>query len=70
VGKISSSHGKRSLKKNGVYLTVKSPTSEKAENLILLKELIEAGKLRVANAVRRFRLWVGNWVYNFEGRNR
>ena len=46
VGKISSSRGKSSLKKNGVYLTVKSPTSETSENLILLKELIEAGKLR------------------------
>jgi len=46
VGKISSSHGKSSLKKNGIYLSVKSPTSEKIENLILLKELIEAGKLR------------------------
>ena len=46
VGKISSSGGKSSLKKNGIYLTVKSPTSEKTEDLILLKELIEAGKLR------------------------
>lgn len=46
VGKISSSRGKSSLKKNGIYLTVKSPTSETSENLILLKELIEAGKLR------------------------
>jgi len=46
VGKISSSRGKSSLKKNGIYLTVKSPTSEKTEDLILLKELIEAGKLR------------------------
>ena len=46
VGKISSSRGKSSLKKDGTYLTVKSPTSEKTENLILLKELSEAGKLR------------------------
>jgi len=46
VGKISSSRGKSSLKKNGIFLTVKSPTSEKTENLILLKELIEAGKIR------------------------
>jgi NADPH:quinone reductase-like Zn-dependent oxidoreductase len=46
VGKISSSRGKSSLKKDGTYLTVKSPTSEKTENLILLKELCEAGKLR------------------------
>jgi NADPH:quinone reductase-like Zn-dependent oxidoreductase len=46
VGKISSAHSKSSLKKKGVYLTVKSPTSEKTENLLLLKELIEAGKIR------------------------
>ncbi|MCJ7536449.1 MAG: NAD(P)-dependent alcohol dehydrogenase [Anaerolineales bacterium] len=46
VGKISSSRGKSSLKKKGKYLTVKSPTSEKTENLIMLKELIEAGKIR------------------------
>jgi NADPH:quinone reductase-like Zn-dependent oxidoreductase len=46
VGKISRSHSKKSLKKKGTYLTVKSPTSEKTENLIYLKELIEAGKLK------------------------
>jgi len=46
VGKVSSSRSKRSLKKKGIYLTVKSPTSEKTEDLILLKELIEAGKIR------------------------
>jgi NADPH:quinone reductase-like Zn-dependent oxidoreductase len=45
VGKISSSHCKNSLNQNGVYLSVKSSTSEKAENLLFLKELIEAGKL-------------------------
>ncbi len=38
--------GKRLLKKDGRYLSVKSPTSEKAEELIFLKELIEAGELR------------------------
>jgi NADPH:quinone reductase-like Zn-dependent oxidoreductase len=46
VGKISSSSSKNSLKKKGMYLTVKSPTSEKTEYLILLKELIEAGKIK------------------------
>ena len=46
VGKISRSRSKKSLKKNGTYLTVKSPTSEKTENLIYLRELIEAGKIR------------------------
>ena len=48
VGKISASQGKKSLKASGTYLSVKSPTSEKTENLITLKELIEAGKLRAA----------------------
>jgi NADPH:quinone reductase-like Zn-dependent oxidoreductase len=46
VGKISPSRSKSSLKKEGVYLSVKSPTSEKTEYLILLKELIEAGKIK------------------------
>jgi len=46
IGKISPSGSKRSLKKNGIYLTVKSPTSETTENLLLLKELIEAGKIK------------------------
>ena len=46
VGKISSSRAKSSLKNNGKYLTVKSPTSETTENLLLLKELIEAGKIK------------------------
>ena len=46
VGKLSSSDGKSSLKKNGLYLSVKSSTKEKAEELVFLKELIEAGKLK------------------------
>ncbi|MFC2000223.1 NAD(P)-dependent alcohol dehydrogenase [Chloroflexota bacterium] len=46
VGKSSSSRSKRALKKKGFYLSVKSSTSEKTENLIFLKELIEAGKIR------------------------
>ena len=46
AGKISSSGSKRSLKKTGIYLTVKSPTSEKTEDSLLLKELSEAGKIR------------------------
>ncbi len=48
VGKASSSRSKRALKKKGRYLSVKSSTSEKAEDLIFLKELIEAGKLKAA----------------------
>jgi len=46
VGKTSLSRSKGALKENGVYLSVRSSTSEKAENLIFLKELIEAGKIR------------------------
>jgi NADPH:quinone reductase-like Zn-dependent oxidoreductase len=46
VGKISSSRSRSSLKKKGIYLTVKSPTSEKTEYLILLRELIEAGRIK------------------------
>lgn len=46
VGKISSSMCKGSLNKNGVFLSVKSSTSEKAGSLNFLKELIEAGKIK------------------------
>ena len=46
VGKISRSRSKKSLKKKGTYLTVKSPTSEKTEYLMFLKELIEVGKIK------------------------
>jgi NADPH:quinone reductase-like Zn-dependent oxidoreductase len=48
VGKISSSTCKKTLKKNGIYLSSRSPTKEITENLIFLKELIEAGKLKSA----------------------
>ena len=46
VRKTSYSRCKGALKEKGVYLSVRSSTSEKAENLIFLKELIEAGKIR------------------------
>ncbi len=48
VGKISRSSCKGSLKTNGTYLSVKSPTSETTEKLIFLRELIEAGNLKPA----------------------
>ena len=48
VGKIASSTCKKTLKENGTYLSSKSLTKEKTENLIFLKELIEAGKLKSA----------------------
>jgi NADPH:quinone reductase-like Zn-dependent oxidoreductase len=46
VGKISSSVCKKALKKNGIYLSTKSMTSETTEKLIFLRELIEAGKIK------------------------
>jgi NADPH:quinone reductase-like Zn-dependent oxidoreductase len=46
VAKISSSRGKNVLKKNGRYLSVRGPAYEKTGDLIFLKELIEAGKLK------------------------
>jgi NADPH:quinone reductase-like Zn-dependent oxidoreductase len=46
VGKTSLSGSKDALKEQGFYLSVRSSTSEKAEDLIFLKELIEAGKIR------------------------
>jgi NADPH:quinone reductase-like Zn-dependent oxidoreductase len=47
VGKTSSSQRKRALKKNGVFLNVLgNPGKETVENLVFLKGLIEAGKLK------------------------
>ena len=46
VGKTSASSCKSLLKKSGVYLSVRSSTSESTENLIFIKELIEAGKMK------------------------
>jgi len=48
VAKSSSSRSKRSLKKNGRYLSTRGSASEKTEDLIFLKELIEAGKIKSA----------------------
>lgn len=46
VRKISSSTSKKSLKPGGIYLSASSTTSEKTEDLVYLKELIEAGELK------------------------
>ena len=53
VGKISSSQGKKSLKKSGIYLNILKDSGEmsdqfQAADLIFLKELIEVGKLKAA----------------------
>jgi NADPH:quinone reductase-like Zn-dependent oxidoreductase len=45
VRKISSSQCRKLLKKNGVFLSVKSSTKELSEDLNFLKELIEEGKI-------------------------
>ena len=48
VGKLSSSQGKKALKKTGIYLKVHTASdgADKIKNLIFLKELIEAGKIK------------------------
>jgi NADPH:quinone reductase-like Zn-dependent oxidoreductase len=46
VRKITLSQCKRSIKDNGIFLSTSSSTDEKAENLIFLKEFIEAGKIK------------------------
>ena len=50
VNKISLSRGKKSLRKKGIYLNVNKDTGSgdgiKTEDLIFLKELIEAGKIK------------------------
>jgi len=48
VGKLSTAKGKSALKKGGTYLTVKSPTTETTDKLLLLMDLVEAGKLKPA----------------------
>jgi len=46
VGKISPAQGKKLLKDYGIFLTIRTTTSEKIENLITLRDLIEAGKIK------------------------
>jgi len=50
VDKISSSRGKKSLKKTGIYLCVSKDSGSgdgpKTEDLLFLRELIEAGKIK------------------------
>ena len=46
VGKSSSSRSKRSLKKKGSYISVHSSTNLKTKDLIFLKDLVEAGKIK------------------------
>jgi NADPH:quinone reductase-like Zn-dependent oxidoreductase len=46
VGKISRSFSKEALKEKGTYLSVTSPTSEKTEYLMFLRERIEVGEIK------------------------
>ena len=46
VGKSSASRSRSSLAKNGVFLSVKSSAEVLAEDLIFLKDLVEAGKVK------------------------
>lgn len=48
VGKLDPLHGKKALKKTGVYLNVltASGSSEESEDLLFVKELAETGKIR------------------------
>jgi NADPH:quinone reductase-like Zn-dependent oxidoreductase len=50
VGKLSPAQGKKALIPGGVYINVHADSDggDKLENLLLLKELIEAGKLKPA----------------------
>jgi NADPH:quinone reductase-like Zn-dependent oxidoreductase len=46
VGKIKSSQKKASLSKNGKFVSIRSLTKEKTENLLFLKDLAEAGEIK------------------------
>jgi NADPH:quinone reductase-like Zn-dependent oxidoreductase len=46
VGKASPRRGKRALAENGSYLSVRSSTKEKTEDLLVLRDLMEAGEVK------------------------
>ncbi|NPD90490.1 MAG: NAD(P)-dependent alcohol dehydrogenase [Asgard group archaeon] len=48
VRKLSKSHGKEALKKDGTYLSASDSTNETNEKLIFLRQLIETGNLKSA----------------------
>ena len=50
VGKLTPAQGKKALKPGGIYINVHADSDggDKLENLLLLKELIETGKLKPA----------------------
>jgi NADPH:quinone reductase-like Zn-dependent oxidoreductase len=46
VVKLPSARAKLALNETGVYLSISKQSGEKTEDLVYLKELIEAGKIR------------------------
>jgi NADPH:quinone reductase-like Zn-dependent oxidoreductase len=53
VGKLPTSRGKKALKKSGIYLSIRKDSGDisdefQAEDLLFLKDLAEAGKLKAA----------------------
>ncbi len=50
VGKLTPAQGKKALKSSGIYINVHADSDggDKLANLLLLKELVEAGKLKPA----------------------
>ena len=50
VGKLRPAQGKKALKQTGIYINVHADSDggDRLENLLLLKELVEAGKLKPA----------------------
>jgi NADPH:quinone reductase-like Zn-dependent oxidoreductase len=46
VGKASPRRGKRVLAENGSYVSVRSSTKEKTEDLLVLRDLMEAGEVK------------------------
>jgi NADPH:quinone reductase-like Zn-dependent oxidoreductase len=50
VGKLTPTQGKKALNPGGVYINVNADSGggDKIENLLLVKELVEAGKLKPA----------------------
>jgi NADPH:quinone reductase-like Zn-dependent oxidoreductase len=55
VGKGSSSRSKQILAKDGSYVSVRSSTKERLEDLLLLRDLLKEGRIR-AVVDRRYRL--------------
>ena len=48
VGKLTPAQGKKALKPGGIYINVHADSDggDKLENLLVLKELVEAGKIK------------------------